>query len=359
MNFKKAVISGYLCLDITSSLHGSTRVSPGRKGPIKIGQAAFNAGGVANLGLALHHLGVPTRLVGKVGDDPFGAVLIKDIKDNASSLVDGLIQDLSAPTAYNLKIGESRHYFPGANKSFYASDLHRDILREADLFHFSCPALMRSIYRGDGGELVSILQRVRREGLSTSLDFGLPDLHADDAGAVDWSLVLANALPLVDVFVADISQFFFLLKPDHYQQAAGDGRADVVDSVTPELIHKFSETAMGYGVKILMVNLGKQGLYLRTNGPQAWKKHGRGLSGLGEAWVDCEIWAPAFEVGDREDLNAYDNGVAGFLAGLLGDSDPETALKLAAAANASYNQGALKSFWDSHPEIRRAMVASS
>ncbi|MDY6847253.1 MAG: carbohydrate kinase family protein [Chloroflexota bacterium] len=359
MNYKKAVISGYLCLDITTSVHGSTRVSPGRKAPIKIGGVVFNAGGIANLALALHHLGVPTTLVGKVGDDPFGYILIKAVKDNGSSLVDGLILDPSAPTGYNLKIGETRYYFPGANKSFYASDLHRDLLREADLFHFSCPALMRSIYRGDGGELVSILQRVRREGLSTSLNFGLPDLYADDAGGVDWSLLLANALPLVDVFAADLAQFLFFFKPDLDQQALADGRADLVDRVTPELLHELSETVMGYGVKILMVNLGKRGLYLRTNGPKAWKKQGRGLSGLGEDWVDREIWPQAFEVGKWEDFNVYDHGVAGFLAGLLGDSDPETALKLAGAATAHYNQGALRGFWDSHPEIRRAMVASS
>jgi sugar/nucleoside kinase (ribokinase family) len=358
MIFKKAVIAGYLSLDITSSLHESSLSEPGGRGASQIGQAGLSPGGLAKLALDLHHLGVPTRLVGKVGDDPFGDVFVRIIKEKAPNLVDGLILDPSVPTAYKLNIGDDHYYFPGANKSFYASDLHRDILREADLFHFGHPALMRSIYRGDAGELVSILQRVRREGLSTSLDLGLPDM-GEAAGAVDWSLVLENALPLVDILIADIPQLLFYLRSEGNQQYSEYGHADGVEGLSPGLLHVMSECVLKFGVNILIVNLGEQGFYMRTNGEQAWKRPGRGLSGLGEAWFDREIWEPVFVSGDQETINDYDHGLAGFFAGLLADSDPETAIKLAAAVSASNNQEALHSFWDANPEICRELETAS
>ncbi|HEY9121588.1 MAG TPA: PfkB family carbohydrate kinase [Brevefilum sp.] len=358
MIFKKAVIAGYLSLDITSSLHESLLSEPGGRGASQIGQAALSPGGLAKLVLDLHHLGVPTRLVGKVGDDPFGDVFVRVLKDKAPTLVDGLILDPSVPTAYKLNIGDAHYYFPGANKSFYASDLHRDILREADLFHFGHPALMRSIYRGDGGELVSILQRVRREGLSTSLDFGLPAMGGT-AGAVDWSVLLENALPLVDVLIADIPQLLFLLNIEGYQDISGAELEHLIQSDLSGLLHALSERVLKFGVNILMVNLGEQGFYLRTNGEHAWKRPGRGLSGLGEAWFDREIREQAFASGDQQIINDYDHGLAGFLAGLLADSGPETALKLAAAISALKDQEALRSFWDANPEILREIEIAS
>jgi hypothetical protein len=116
---------------------------------------------------------------------------------------------------------------------------------------------------------------------------------------------------------------------------------------------------MKFGVKILMVNLREHGFYLRTNGEHAWKRPGRGLSGLGEDWFDREILEPIFEMGNQETINDYDHGLAGFLVGLLADSDPEIALQLAAAASGLENQEALCSFWDANPEIRRLIEASS
>ncbi len=358
MIFKKAVIAGYLSLDITSSLHESSLSKPGGRGATQVGQAVLSLGGLANLALALHHLGVPTGLVGKVGDDIFGDVLVRVINDEAPNLGDGLILDPSVPTAYKLDIGDTHYYFHGANKSFYASDLHRDVLREADLFHFGLPALMRSIYRGDGGELVSILQRVRREGLSTSLDFGLPDMNGT-AGAVDWSVVFENALPLVDVLIADIPQLLFFLKFQDDQRYSEYRHMDAVEGLAPGLLHELSERVMKFGVKVLMVNLGEQGFYLRTNGEHAWRKPGRGMSGLGEAWFGSEIHEQAFASENQKIINDYDHGLAGFLAGLLANRDPETALKLAAAASASKNREALRSFWDANPEICREVEASS
>jgi hypothetical protein len=170
-------------------------------------------------------------------------------------------------------------------------------------------------------------------------------------------VVLENALPLVDMLIADIPQLLFFLQPEGGQQSKAYMHTNAVEGLSLGLLHDLSERVMKFGVNILMVNLGEQGFYLRTNGEQAWKRPGRGLSGLGKAWFDREIREPFFASGDQETLNDYDQGLAGFLAGLLADSDPETALKLAALASSSKNQEALRSFWDIHSEIRLGMEA--
>jgi sugar/nucleoside kinase (ribokinase family) len=335
MSVKKAIVAGYLCLAIDSECITPTKEDPLQvKKSFEIGQAALSTGGsIFNVALMMQKLGVSVSLIGKIGDDLFGDTLKKIIKQKDPLIADDLIVDPGVPTGYEIHLGSRCYYFPGANKSFYASDLHRDVLRDADLFHFSGPALMRSIYRGDGAELVSILQRARREGLSTSLDFGLPEVRRD-AGKVNWQAVLPNALPLVDVFVTDIAQLLFLLKPETYQGMSLEGGKIEMDALTPSLINQLSEIVLDYGVKILLIDLGTHGFYLRTNDLKNWEKAGRGLAGLGEAWADRQLWSQAPGNEGQEKLTGQDGSAAGFLAGLLREADPRTALSLYAAASA-------------------------
>jgi sugar/nucleoside kinase (ribokinase family) len=154
-------------------------------------------------------------LIGKIGNDLFGRALQDIITAEGPPLADDLVIDLTLPTSFTIIInppGFDRTFIhhPGANDTLYASDLPRGILQGADLFHFGYPPLMRSIYRGEGAELVSILQRARRAGLTTSLDYTLPD-PSSPAGRVDWPAILDNTLPLVDLFVPSIEELLFLL----------------------------------------------------------------------------------------------------------------------------------------------------
>ena len=92
MNFKKALIAGYICLDIYPDL-ASPRAkiskydsSIGR--PILIAASSFKAGGlVPDVGLALDNLGVPVSLVGKLGNDSFGDAVKGLIKKKAPHLI--------------------------------------------------------------------------------------------------------------------------------------------------------------------------------------------------------------------------------------------------------------------------------
>ena len=67
----EVVVAGHVCLDVIPVLSGPAGLEPGRL--LEIGPAEMSTGGaVPNIGLSLHRLGVPVRLMGKVGDDLFG-----------------------------------------------------------------------------------------------------------------------------------------------------------------------------------------------------------------------------------------------------------------------------------------------
>ena len=70
-----AVVAGHICLDMIPNLghipsgQFSHLLRPGRT--LLVGPVGFMTGGpVSNTGLALHRLGIDTRLIAKTGADP-------------------------------------------------------------------------------------------------------------------------------------------------------------------------------------------------------------------------------------------------------------------------------------------------
>ena len=354
MSPKKIIVAGHTCLDVTPDLSAVPEgqfqelLQPGKL--VYTGGFALSTGGaVPNTGLSLHRLGAKVQLIGKIGDDLFGTAVIEKISKEAPELVDHLVVDPGSATSITLILnppGMDRSFlhYEGANATFYASDLPRAILKEADLFHFGYPSLMRSIYRAEGAELVLILQRARRAGLTTSLDFSLPD-PTSPAGKVNWPEILANSLPLVDVFVPSAEELTFLLDRDTYDRMCADPDRGFLDGVTPKLCHALSERVLDYGVKVVLVKIGHRGIYMRTGESQVWGKVGRGLEGLGSEWINRELWAPALNVRVQATCGAGDAAIAGFLASLVRGADPESALRMATAAGA-LSVGGLDPFSD-------------
>ncbi|MEA3327357.1 MAG: carbohydrate kinase family protein [Chloroflexota bacterium] len=343
MTNKKVIVAGHTCLDVAPDLSSvppgqfQTLLQPGKL--VNTGGFAMSTGGsVPNTGLSLNRLGTPVQLVGKIGDDLFGRAVMEKISQESKHLIKDMVIDPSSATSITLILnppGMDRSFlhFEGANATFYASDLPRSTLAKADLFHFGYPTLMRSIYRGEGGELISILQRARRAGLTTSLDFSLPD-PTSPAGKVDWPVVLDSSLPLVDLFVPSAEELTFMLRREIYDDLNQDPETHFLDGVTPELLQDLSDQVLGYGVKAVMIKLGHRGVYLRTGDAGVWERGGRALVGIGHDWHDRQLWAPSFSVTARGNTGAGDAAIAGFLSSLLRGTDPETALVMAAAVGA-------------------------
>lgn len=331
---KKVIVAGPIRLELTpdpSSINMeqiNTTVQPEQVFDME-GVTLGLGGGAAETALSLHRLGVPVRLIGKIGDDRFGKTVLDQVADFGPDLTHGLIVDPSTSTGVAIHArppgeNESVIYFPGANNTFYASDIPRADLQKADLFHFADPSAMRSIYRNEGGELISILQRARREGLTTSLAVSLPE-PSSPAGAMDWPAFLENNLPIVDIFFCDVTDLVYLFRRDDI-----DGFS--AEAVTADLLHNLSGRALAFGVKIVLIQLGRKGVYLRAAPGAAWKKAGRALAGFDEAWHGQELWAPALTGDGKSRLL-----ISGFLGGLLRGEEPGTALMTASAAAASQN----------------------
>ena len=149
MAMKKVIVAGHTCLDVTPDL---SSVPPGQFQmliqPGKLvytdGFATSTGGAVPNTGLALHRLGTPVLLVGKLGDDIFSKAVIEKISQESQHLAKDLVIDPGSATSITLilnppGIDRSFLHFEGANADFSATDLSTDVLTKADLFHFGYP----------------------------------------------------------------------------------------------------------------------------------------------------------------------------------------------------------------------------
>ncbi|MCB2214173.1 hypothetical protein KQH50_02140 [bacterium] len=343
MRTKNIITAGHICLDIhpdRSSIPTNDLSRLLQPGALENADGLrFSAGGsVANTGLALHRLGAPVRLIGKIGDDDAGRLLAECLAGHNPQLAEDLVVDPAMPTGISVitdltNSNQAIRHTPGANNTFYASDLPRAKLEQADMLHFGTPSLMRSIYRGGGGEMVSILLRARKSGLTTSLDVSLPK-PASPATDIDWPELMANCLPYVDVLLSSVRDLLFLFQRETYNALSADASILPEETITAEQLDALAQTVLQYGVKVLLIKLGQRGVTLRTGASEVWRRGGRGLEDVDAAWHGRLLWTPAFEPAVDMTTNTSDAVNAAFLTGLLNGASPETALQAAAAAGA-------------------------
>jgi sugar/nucleoside kinase (ribokinase family) len=337
-----AVVAGHICLDVIPDLSGTSqdgfeqRFRPGHL--VEVGPAAIATGGaVSNTGLALHKLGIPTRLMGKVGDDLLGQAVRQVVATHGGDLVDGMVIDRTASTSYTIIInppGVDRAFlhFPGANDTFGAADVRYDVVAEARLFHFGYPPLMQRMFEDGGAQLVEIFRRVKALGVTTSLDMTLPD-SSSAAGRADWAAILRTVMPAVDIFLPSIEEILYMLRRETYE-ALSQEAGGLSEQVIPALLSDLSGELLAMGGRIVGFKLGERGMYVRTAGRAAIEVLGAARPSDPTAWADRELWAPCFQVEVVGTTGAGDATIAGFLAGLLRDLSPEEALTAAVAVGA-------------------------
>ena len=327
----EAIVAGHLCLDILPDLSGhaaenfDAAFQPGQL--IQVGPAYISTGGaVANTGLALHRLGIQTRLLARVGADHFGRTLRGLVAAFGPGLEDGITEDTQSSTSYSIVIsppdGDRRFlHHPGANDDFCAADVRGEDLRGARLFHFGYPPLMARMYADDGAQLTEMFRRVKSLGLTTSLDMALPDPDSA-AGRADWKGILKKVLPHVDIFLPSLEEILFMLKRDLNAAPSAGLLAEVSDEI------------LGMGAKIVVLKLGGRGLYLRTAPVEVLQGLGRAGPSRLAGWADFKKWSPCFQVDVIGTTGSGDAAIAGFLAALLRDLGPEEVLTLALAVGA-------------------------
>jgi sugar/nucleoside kinase (ribokinase family) len=341
---RDVIVAGHICLDILPDLSGipqgewDTLFRPGSL--LNVGPVHFAPGGVvANTGLTLHQLGVPTRLLGKIGDDPFGKTVRQIVETYQPGLSGDMIIDESVSTSYTVIInppGVDRIFLhcPGANDTFSVEDVSDDLLTQARLFHFGYPPVMRQMYVDNGAQLVQVLRRAKANGLTTSLDMTLPD-PSSAGGQVDWIAILQAAAPHMDIFVPSIEETLYMLRRSAYDelfQHAGAARRQ--DWITASLLTELSDQLFDMGIKIVGFKLGDQGLYLHTGDRTAMESMGAARPSDSTRWADRELWSPCFQVKVVGTTGAGDATIAGLLGGLLRGMSAEEALVAAVAVGA-------------------------
>jgi sugar/nucleoside kinase (ribokinase family) len=335
-NQKRIVVCGHICLDIIPTFPpGAAQLGGGqqdyfRPGRLSIVEAAVTATGgtVSNVGLSLHKLGLPVKLVGKVGNDPFGDIVIRAMARTAPELARDLIAVEGEVTSYSVVIsppGIDRIFLhcPGANDTFTDRDVPDSVFEGASLFHFGYPPLMKGVWSDEGRRLLRLLQRARARGAVTSLDMSLPDPQSP-SGKVDWASFLARVLPAVDIFVPSIEEFLYMSDRLSFDRLAARGGGEaIVREISLREVGELSEKALSAGVSAVLVKMGHRGAYLRT-GPA-------GVSGL-EQWPRRELSTPVFHVpAVGGTTGSGDATIAGFLASVSKGLRPEEALTMAVA----------------------------
>ncbi|MGD0272191.1 MAG: carbohydrate kinase family protein [Gaiellaceae bacterium] len=338
---RSAVVAGHICLDVIPDLAALPAGSfyeafrPGRL--IEAGVAELSTGGpVSNAGLSLHILGIPTRLAGKVGADPFGRIVREIVESYGSGLAAGIEVDDATSTAYSLIVSPPASdrlflHHPGTASSFGVDDIDFDALEQAALFHFGYPPLMRRLYMDSGRELVELFERARASGVTTSLDMSYPD-PASESGRANWREILEAALPFVDVFAPSLDELLFMLRRPLFEQLSRHG--SVASRATPDLLHELGEELIELGVGVTAIKLGERGLYLRTGTRKRIAALGRARPADAASWAGRELWAPCFRVEVAGTTGAGDATIAGLLAALLRGLGAEEAITMAVAVGA-------------------------
>ena len=342
---KKVIAAGHICLDITP-VFPEKKVSrldallqPGKL--IQMGEADVHTGGsVANTGLAMKLLGADVSLMGKIGDDAFGSMILNILEKYGAG--ENMLVTSGEATSYSVILavpGIDRIFLhnPGANDTFCADNIPAESLEDTALFHFGYPPLMKKMYENDGAELLKIFRMAKKAGAATSLDMAAVDASSK-AGAADWKSILKSVIPYVDFFVPSVEELCFMLDrkrfADWQDRAEGRDITEILD--IDRDIRPLADQCMEFGAKVLLIKCGAPGMYYQTAGPsqlaEISSRAGLDIKG----WADKKGFERSY-VPEQilSGTGAGDTSIAAFLTAMLMGKSLMDCLHLAAATGAS------------------------
>ncbi|MBO9608645.1 MAG: carbohydrate kinase family protein [Paenibacillaceae bacterium] len=335
------VVAGHLCVDVSPAIRSRERARdlfvPGKL--IDAGPLSVTCGGaVFNTGVALHRLGVRTKLAGKIGRDLFGEMALRLIAEQHPALTGDMIVEDEEHTSYSVLLNPGLEdriivHYAGANATFRERDVADRLFDGARLLHVGYPPLLRRFYE-DGGEMAaSLFRRARRNGLATSLDMALVE-PSTEAGQADWPALLARVLPEVDLFVPSFEEIWFMLRRNEYlawKQTSGD----VFPAVNGALLRGLADELLALGPPVVGIKLGEHGLYMKTTSQGGgWAALQRSFAIDVRGWAGKERFVPCYAVQAQGTTGAGDATIAGLLAAIAHRECLEDTMLTAVAAGA-------------------------
>lgn len=335
----KIVVAGHICLDIIPKFTGpgvssiSELLRPGVL--VNVDQLVFSTGGtVSNTGIALKIFGCDVSYAARVGDDTIGALIIDKLNRHGDT--GGIRVSRGEGSSYTIVLappGIDRIFLhcPGTNNTFVASDIDYAMLKDAKLFHFGYPPVMRMIFADGGRELALVFEQAKQSGVVTSLDMAMPD-PLSESGHVDWREVYRKTLPNVDIFLPSIEEAFFTLYPKEYLQLKNrEEKGGFAEQIKPVQYRSIAEEFMRMGCGMVALKAGHLGWYFRSS-DRVHSLERLELSVL-SSWASRELWCPAYLVKSiASATGSGDSSIAGFLAALIKGKSPEECLHLANCA---------------------------
>ena len=345
MSGKRIICAGHVCIDITPAVPDLTGskideiLTPGKL--VQVGRASLSVGGcVSNTGLGLKVLGADVSLMGKIGNDAFGRLILNEFRRYKAE--EGLIVSGEDASSYTVVIaipGIDRIFLhhSGANDTFRDQDIPWEKVKGAALFHFGYPPIMRAFYEQDGEELLKLMTHARQAGCATSLDLAMVDPESD-AGKQDWKKILTRALPLVDFFCPSIEELCWMLDPERFaswkERSGGQDVTTILDVDAD--IRPLAKMCMELGCKVLLLKCGAPGMYLKTAGREALEKISPAAGLDSSLWADQDFFEKSY-VPEKvlSGTGAGDTSIAAFLKAVLDGYDPQMTMHLAAGTGAS------------------------
>jgi sugar/nucleoside kinase (ribokinase family) len=248
-------------------------------------------GCAANTAIALAKLGVPAGVCGRVGDDLFAEIVLRDlhrhaVDTRAVSAVEGCGTSKSVIVPVR---GEDRRFIHtfGANAALTAADIPAELLDSASVLYVGgylvLPGLLQS-------ELAGRLREARTHGLHVILDVAVPSERPD------LSLdAVRELLPLADYFI-----------PNDDEARALTGERDPAVQ---------AKAFLDCGARTVVIKLGGRGVHVQT------------------AETAFDMPAPPVEV--VEPSGAGDAFAAGLVVGILEHWPLERSIRFASVAGAS------------------------
>lgn len=213
----------------------------------------------------------------------------------------------------------------GVSQSITEDDITEDFLSDIDLFHFGYPPKMKELWKDKGIHMASLLKKVRAHSIATSVDMCMPN-NGDDHSSIEVFL------PYIDIFMPSYEEMLRLLMPEEYKRINkdADGR-NLIDFISEKTIVDIANWLINHGVHIVLLKIGKKGLYLKTDN----RASAIPSLNLSKEWNERELWiAPKYIEKTVSTIGAGDTAIAGFLASLLESSSPEEALSVASCTAA-------------------------
>jgi len=340
----EAVVAGLTCLDITPIFTTKETKEIGDvlipSKTIMMGKADIHAGGcVSNTGLMMCKFGVNTRLVGKVGDDDLGKIVLRQYEEYTTT--ENMIISKEEATAYSVVLapaGIDRIFLhhPGGNDTFCVDDVDYELVGKSKLFHFGYPPAMHKMYVDDGKELIEIFKKAKALDVTTSMDTCGIDAKAE-VGQVDWIKILKGVMPYLDIFVPSVDELCYMLdKPRFYEWEERAKGKDFTSVLTPEDVKPLADMLLSWGAKIVMIKCGSIGLYFATGSNALLEQVGSDLRDHVKDWGDVHQFVHSFK--PKKVLSATGAGdtcIAAFLTAIIKGYEWKKCLDYAAASGAS------------------------